>query len=163
MRYQEEEKRQSSRPISIPHSGSSFKGHTTVDNKLKAPSKPMPKVNRTSSIELADDEYEKNLYKPRQIQPSRRRQKAEEVLLNEIFENVIDSCIKQDRHKIFSAPVKSKDAPRYYEVIHDPIDLGTMKNKAKRSEYYTRDEIASDFELLRSNAELYNGAASTIA
>ncbi len=87
------------------------------------------------------------------MQPSRRRQKAEEVLLNEIFENVIDSCIKQDRQKIFSAPVKSKDAPRYYEIIENPIDLGSMKNKAKRSEYYSRDEFLSDFELLCKNAE----------
>jgi hypothetical protein len=38
-----------------------------------------------------------------------------------------------------------------------------MKNKAKRSEYYTREEVASDFELLRNNAELYNGTASVIA
>jgi hypothetical protein len=118
MKYYEEEKRHFNRQISINQSGSSFKGHhTTVDNKSKAPVKTMPKVTRTSSLELADDEYEKNLYKPRQIQPSRRRQKAEEVLLNEIFENVIDACIKQDRQKVFIAPVKSKDAPRYYEVI----------------------------------------------
>ena len=114
------------------------------DSKSKAP-KPPQKLQRNSSLDLADDEYEKNLYKPRQIQPSRRRQKAEEVLLNEIFENVIDSCIKQDRQKIFSAPVKSKEAPRYYEVIHNPIDLGSMKNKAKRAEYYSRDEIMADF------------------
>jgi hypothetical protein len=98
---------------------------------------------------LPDDEYEKNLYKPRQVIPSRRRQKAEEALLNEIFENVVDSCIKYDRHKIFIAPVKQKDAPRYYEIIHNPIDLGSMKNKAKRSEYYTRAEIMADFDLLR--------------
>lgn len=103
------------------------------------------------------------MYKPRQIQPSRRRQKAEEVLLNEIFENVIDSCIKQDRHKIFSAPVKSKDAPRYYEVIFNPIDLGSMKNKAKRAEYFSKDEIMADFQLLMLNAELYNGRESAIA
>jgi hypothetical protein len=38
-----------------------------------------------------------------------------------------------------------------------------MKNKAKRSEYYTRAEILADFDLLRQNAEIYNGSASAIA
>ena len=76
---------------------------------------------------------------------------------------MVDSCIKHDRHKIFIAPVKQKDAPRYYEIIHSPIDLGTMKCKAKRMEYFTRAEIMADFDLLRLNAEIYNGSASAIA
>ena len=76
---------------------------------------------------------------------------------------MIDSCIKFDRSKIFSAPVKSKDAPRYHEVIRFPIDLGTMKNKAKRSEYYDRESLIRDFGLLQSNAETYNGIESEIA
>lgn len=38
-----------------------------------------------------------------------------------------------------------------------------MKNKAKRMEYYKMEEIMADFDLLRLNAEIYNGTASAIA
>jgi hypothetical protein len=49
----------------------------------------------------------------------------------------VDSCIKSDKYKFFAAPVKRKDAPNYYEVIKNPIDLGLIKNKAKRIEYHS--------------------------
>ena len=91
------------------------------------------------------------------IPPSRRRQQSEETLLNEIFENIVDSCIKFDKQKIFVAAVKKKDAPNYYEMILQPIDLTQMKNKAKRLEYLSKNQFLSDFYLLRANAQTYNG------
>lgn len=94
---------------------------------------------------------------------SRRRQQSEETLLNEIFENIVDACIKFDKHKIFVTPVKQKDAPNYYDIILHPIDLTSMKNKAKRSEYLTRATFMEDVNLLKSNAETYNGQFSHIA
>ena len=57
--------------------------------------------------------------------------------MNEIFENIVDSCIKYDRFKVFTSAVKRKDAPNYYDVIKNPIDLTQIKNKAKRIEYFT--------------------------
>lgn len=75
---------------------------------------------------------------------------------------MIDSCIKNDKQKIFIAPVKKKDAPNYYDVIRCPIDLTAMKNRAKRLEYFKLEELRADFQLLRSNAETYNGQQSII-
>ena len=106
-------------------------------NPTKPLSNQAPK--RTTSADLADDDYENNLYKPRQAQPTRRRQQTEESALNQIFEDIVDSCIKSDKYKFFAAPVKRKDAPNYYEVIKNPIDLGLIKNKAKRIEYHTKE------------------------
>ncbi len=59
--------------------------------------------------------------------------------------------------------MREKDAPNYNTIIKNPIDLGLMRGKAKRGEYYSRDEIMVDFELLRFNAETYNGTISDIA
>lgn len=87
-------------------------------------------------MDLADDDYENNLYKPRQAQPTRRRQQSEESALNQIFEDIVDSCIKHDKYKVFTTAVKRKDAPNYYEIIKNPIDLTQIKNKAKRVEYF---------------------------
>lgn len=75
---------------------------------------------------------------------------------------MIDKCIIFDKMKVFHYPVKRKDAPNYYDVIKNPIDLTAMKNKAKRGEYTSKEEFMKEIELLRTNAEFYNGAHSPI-
>jgi len=112
---------------------------------------------------IPDEEYEQNLYKPKSLQQSRRRQQSEETLLNEIFENIADHCIKCDKTKLFLAPVKKKDAPNYYDVIRQPMDLTSIKNKAKRLEYRTRAAFESDLSLISQNAETFNGYHHGIA
>ena len=107
-----------------------------------------------------DDDYES--YKPKMV-ASRRRQQTEETVLNEMFSNVIDACISFDTTKIFHYPVKRKDAPNYYDVIKQPVDLTSMKNKAKRGEYQDKYQFLDDIALLRKNAEFYNGVASNLA
>jgi histone acetyltransferase len=56
-------------------------------------------------------------------------------LLNKVFVEVIDSCIKKDNLRIFYQKVTKKIAPDYFEIIKNPIDLTLMKNKAKRGDY----------------------------
>lgn len=83
--------------------------------------------------------------------------------MNEIFENIVDHCVKIDKNKLFVAPVKKKDAPNYLDVIKQPMDLTTMKNKAKRLEYHTRAAFEQDLTLIRMNAETFNGWHHAIA
>lgn len=88
---------------------------------------------------------------------SRKRRDTTDRQLNEIFEDIVDSCIKIDQTKIFHKPVKKKDYPDYYTIIEKPIDLYEIKNKTKRSEYKNREQFISDFNLLLKNSEIYNG------
>jgi ATP-dependent helicase STH1/SNF2 len=88
---------------------------------------------------------------------SRKRRDTTDRQLNEIFEDIVDSCIKFDQTKIFHKPVKKKDYPDYYTIIEKPIDLYEIKNKTKRSEYKNREQFVSDFNLLLKNSEIYNG------
>jgi hypothetical protein len=88
---------------------------------------------------------------------SRKRRDTTDKQLNELFEDIVDSCIKVDQTKIFHKPVKKKDYPDYYQIIAKPIDLYEMKNKTKRSEYKTRDQFVDDVMLLVKNCEIYNG------
>jgi len=67
-----------------------------------------------------------------------------ENMLNEIFGNVIDSCICFDTTKLFAQKVSRKDAPNYYEVVKQPMDLTSMKNKTKRNDYSTQEEFLAD-------------------
>ena len=88
---------------------------------------------------------------------SRKRRDTTDRQLNEIFEDIVDSCIKIDQTKLFHKPVKKKEYPDYYTIIKQPIDLYEMKNKTKRSEYKTRQQFEDDLQLLVKNCELYNG------
>lgn len=88
---------------------------------------------------------------------SRKRRDTTDRQLNEIFEDIVDSCIKIDQTKIFHKPVKKKDYPDYYTIIEKPIDLYEIKNKTKRSEYKNREQFVGDFNLLLKNSEIYNG------
>ncbi|KAL7568791.1 hypothetical protein ACA910_007211 [Epithemia clementina (nom. ined.)] len=63
----------------------------------------------------------------------------------------------------FRKPVSRKVVPRYYEVISNPIDLQTIRDKIKRYEYRTADALLDDFELMKSNAIKFNGEAHHIA
>ena len=54
-------------------------------------------------------------------------------------------------------PVKKKDYPDYFEIVKQPMDLGSMKNKTKRSEYKTSQDLLNDFDLMIKASELYNG------
>lgn len=69
----------------------------------------------------------------------------------------MDACIKFDKYKFFTTAVKRKDAPNYYDVIKNPIDLTQIKNKAKRIEFFTQEQFLADFQLLVNNCITFNG------
>ncbi len=94
---------------------------------------------------------------------SRKRMNNPEKQFNEILEDIADKCIVFDTTKIFHQPVRKKEAPDYSHKILNPMDLGTMKNKAKRWEYKDTESFRRDIELIRGNAEKYNGPAHFIA
>ena len=63
----------------------------------------------------------------------------------------------------FLRPVDRRQIPRYYEVISDPIDLSTIRDKNSRCEYRNADSFIDEFELMKNNAIKFNGPASFLA
>jgi len=63
----------------------------------------------------------------------------------------------------FKKPVNRKLIPRYYEMISNPIDLSTMRNKINAYEYRTAESLLEDFALMKSNAIKFNGEGNQIA
>lgn len=59
---------------------------------------------------------------------------------------------------IFSKPVDpvSLNIPDYFNVISDPMDLGTISSKLEDNIYFSAEEFAADVNLTFSNAMLYN-------
>lgn len=88
---------------------------------------------------------------------SRRRQELPKDTFNKHLEDIIDCCVALDRHRIFTQRVKPKDAPNYFTVIKNPIDLSIMKGKTKRRLYKDLTMFRDDIALMKTNAVTYNG------
>ncbi|KAJ1943483.1 hypothetical protein GGF37_002627 [Kickxella alabastrina] len=57
---------------------------------------------------------------------------------------------------MFIGPIKSADAPNYYDVIRQPIDLKTIKNRIRDEEITTTVEFYRDIMHMLMNALMYN-------
>ncbi|ETL89008.1 hypothetical protein L917_11980 [Phytophthora nicotianae] len=68
---------------------------------------------------------------------------------------VLDKIAKIDARLIFAEPVPD-DVPKYREIIKDPMDLSTMRRKAKRGKYKTLDAFVADFNLMIRNCMTFN-------
>lgn len=49
------------------------------------------------------------------------------------------------------------------EIIHEPIDLNTIREKNRKYDYKTADNFLADFELMKMNAIKFNGKGSPLA
>ncbi|RLN94327.1 hypothetical protein BBJ28_00024131, partial [Nothophytophthora sp. Chile5] len=68
---------------------------------------------------------------------------------------VLDKIAKLDARLIFADPVPD-DVPKYRDIIKEPMDLSTMRRKAKRSKYKTLDAFVADFNLMIRNCMTFN-------
>jgi hypothetical protein len=65
------------------------------------------------------------------------------------------------RARPFLLPVRKTDAPDYFDIIKQPMDLGTMSKKVQRGEYLSKTAFANDLSLIWTNCRTYNvGPAS---
>ncbi|KZT22458.1 hypothetical protein NEOLEDRAFT_1097621 [Neolentinus lepideus HHB14362 ss-1] len=58
----------------------------------------------------------------------------------------------------FLKPVSKAEAPDYYDVIPNPMDLQTMLKKVKQKQYKSKKEFKDDLDLIWSNCFTYNAA-----
>lgn len=61
---------------------------------------------------------------------------------------------------MFAEAVSENEAPDYYDVVKNPIDISKMRSKAEKGEYGEGSEAAGkfydDFLLMFENCSLYN-------
>ncbi|KAJ3571564.1 hypothetical protein NP233_g3673 [Leucocoprinus birnbaumii] len=73
--------------------------------------------------------------------------------------------LQSNKHaRLFNQPVDPirDNAPRYFDVIKEPMDLRTMGAKLDAGMYKDRFGLQADFGLMVSNAKLYNTAGSYV-
>lgn len=57
---------------------------------------------------------------------------------------------------LFDQPIKEMDAPNYYTVIKQPMDLKLMKQRIKEGAIASSMELRGAFSLMFANALMYN-------
>eukprot|EP00958_Prasinococcus_capsulatus_P021344 scaffold2886_cov398-Prasinococcus_capsulatus_cf.AAC.16 len=79
------------------------------------------------------------------------------------LEKVLEECRSMG---VVAAPflraVKKSEAPDYYDVIKNPMDLGTMGKKLKAGKYQTKEAFSADLQLIARNCRTYNEPKSTL-
>ncbi|KAL0422428.1 UNVERIFIED_CONTAM: Transcription initiation factor TFIID subunit [Sesamum latifolium] len=80
-----------------------------------------------------EPEYGKHT--PDYAQASKRR-RGGEVGLSNILENIVETLRgRKEISYLFLKPVTKKEAPDYLDIISHPMDLSTIRDKARRMEY----------------------------
>lgn len=73
-----------------------------------------------------------------------------------ICNKVMLSLEERDIYGLFAEPVSDDVAPGYSEMIRNPMDLSTMRNKLLTGAYKSLNTLRQDFELVCDNAFKFN-------
>lgn len=81
-----------------------------------------------------------------------------QVGLSFLFCEILSNLKAMPESWPFHQPVPVKIVPDYYEVIKNPIDLETLKQRCQKNQYQNKGQFLNDVNLLYSNSLSYNGA-----
>ncbi|KAH0538040.1 hypothetical protein FGG08_005352 [Glutinoglossum americanum] len=81
--------------------------------------------------------------------------------LYEAADKVLSELKAHTEHSTaFLSRVNKREAPDYYNVIKNPMDLGTMTKKLKQHAYKSKQEFVDDLNLIWANCLRYNAEPS---
>lgn len=76
---------------------------------------------------------------------------------------MVHSQISQHRNgNIFHNPIKTSEAPDYYDIVKRPMDLKTVKSRIREGQITSSDEFQRDVYLMFANSLMYNRPGSDI-
>jgi bromodomain-containing protein 8 len=76
---------------------------------------------------------------------------------------MVHSQISQHRNgNIFHNPIKTSEAPDYYDIVRRPMDLKTIKARIREGQIASSDEFQRDVYLMFANSLMYNRPGSDI-
>ena len=88
----------------------------------------------------------------RRLDPQLRRQLGE----------LLDAMESADTEGYFMNPVTEDIAPGYFDIVMNPMDISTVRNKLSRRLYDSVDAMATDLRLIYANCMLYNDDESEV-
>ncbi|KAL3285826.1 hypothetical protein HHI36_000348 [Cryptolaemus montrouzieri] len=102
------------------------------------------------------------------IQSQRKRSHRRESgrddlpLHNAALQDLLTEVMKHPDAWPFLRPVQRNEVPDYHDVITNPMDFGTIKNKLNMGKYNTDSQLMYDVALVFQNCNTYNEADSEI-
>eukprot|EP00474_Spongospora_subterranea_P010086 CRZ10544.1 hypothetical protein [Spongospora subterranea] len=90
--------------------------------------------------------------------PSRKRHENSAVLygLKAQLGAVLNMLSKSKEAWPFQKPVQVWEAPGYFDIIKDPMDLQTMETNLDKGLYTTKERFMEDVEKIITNCKVYN-------
>ncbi|XP_016300575.1 bromodomain-containing protein 7-like [Sinocyclocheilus anshuiensis] len=85
-----------------------------------------------------------------------KMEEKEQTPLQEALSQLIRQLQRKDPSAFFSFPVTDLIAPGYSLIIKRPMDFSTMKEKVKKEQYQSLEELKLDFKVMCENALIYN-------
>lgn len=73
------------------------------------------------------------------------------------LDEILNTIMSDPESWPFNKPVKKSEYPVYYQIIDNPLDFGTIKNRVKKYEYTSVDSFLNDIKLVRNNCFTFNG------
>jgi len=92
-------------------------------------------------------------------QANLQQEREEEVYLRQLrieIREFLSRIIMDRRFKMFSRPVDPEDAPDYYDIIRNPIDLSMISQANDNGKYMTLVQMVQHIDILVRNAIDYN-------
>lgn len=80
------------------------------------------------------------------------RERRPHVIFANRLEEIRNAAESRPTSGPFHKPVTRKQIPRYHEVIANPMDLSTIRDKIQKHKYATADQMLKDFHLMKNNA-----------
>lgn len=95
-----------------------------------------------------------------EVWKSKSRWTSEENLGHELYDAakkvVLELKAYTEHSTAFLNKVSKREAPDYYNVIKNPMDLGTVMKKLRNFQYNSKKEFVDDLMLIWSNCLIYN-------
>ncbi|KAK4364059.1 hypothetical protein RND71_015417 [Anisodus tanguticus] len=136
--------------------------HGVGDNVEKE--KRTPKVNkfyRNSDFLLAKDKFPPAESNKKSKSNAKKVIGPESGLSNQMLKNchaLLERLMKHKHGWVFNQPVDTKalGLHDYFDIIKNPMDLGTVKSRLETNRYTSPEEFAEDVRLTFQNAMTYN-------
>ena len=81
-----------------------------------------------------------------------------------VAKRIINQLMRMNQAKMFNEPVDAEKlgAADYHEVVKNPVDFSTIKQRLNTNQYHLAQEFIDDMLLVFDNCFVYNGENSNI-
>lgn len=93
---------------------------------------------------------------PTPLPPTSDRQKAVKRKQTQVLLMLLTEVSNHTHGNLFHSPIKEADAPDYYTLIRQPLDIKTIKAKIKEGSIGTAKQLQKALNLMFANSLMYN-------